>query len=114
MTVLMQERPRVQVQRVALPQRGQTVSRARMQPAQNLTTLLGEHAEEPAQGGLAGDGFDAQHLRHGGMRLQTCRRMLNAERVGLIGCFFIPALWQGYTVEPTLFSSKPKDASDYE
>jgi hypothetical protein len=38
-----------------------------------------------------------------GMRLQTCRKMLNWERVGLIGCFFIPALWQGYTVEPTLF-----------
>jgi len=29
--------------------------------------------------------------------------MLNLERVGLICCFFIPALWQGYTVEPTLF-----------
>jgi hypothetical protein len=38
--------------------------------------------------------------------------MLNLERVGLMGCFFIPALWQGYTVEPTLFLSKPKDASE--
>jgi hypothetical protein len=36
--------------------------------------------------------------------------MLNWERVGLIACFFIPALWQGYTVEPTLFFSKPGDA----
>jgi hypothetical protein len=38
--------------------------------------------------------------------------MLNLERVGLIGCFFIPALWQGYTVEPTLFLSKLGDACE--
>jgi hypothetical protein len=41
-----------------------------MQSAQDLTTLLGEHTEEPAQGGLAGDGFNAQHLSHGGITLQ--------------------------------------------
>jgi len=30
--------------------------------------------------------------------------MLNLERVGLMAlCFFIPALWQGYTPKPTLF-----------
>jgi len=38
--------------------------------------------------------------------------MLNLECVGWIGCFFIPALWQGYTVEPTLFLSKPGDACE--
>jgi hypothetical protein len=43
------------------------------------------------------------------MRLQTCRKMLKLERVGLIACFFIPALWHGYTVEPTLFLSNPGD-----
>src|SRR5579883_1377134 len=40
-----------------------------------------------------------------GIRLQIWRRTLNLDRVGLIACFFIPALWQGYTVEPTLFLS---------
>jgi len=41
----------------------------------------------------------------GGMKLQIWRKMLNLERVGLIRlCFFIPALWQGYTVKPTHFS----------
>src|SRR5712672_271915 len=47
-----------------------------------------------------------------GMILQICRKMLNLERVGLICCFFIPALWQGYTVEPTLFLSKPWDGCE--
>jgi hypothetical protein len=38
------------------------------------------------------------------MKLQIWRRMLNLERVALmLSCFFIPALWQSYTVEPTLF-----------
>ena len=44
-----------------------------------------------------------------GIKLQICRKMLNLERVGLICCFFIPGLWQGYTVEPTLFLPKPWD-----
>ncbi len=41
-----------------------------MQPAQNLATLLGEHAKEPTQRGLAGNGFDAQHLGHRRIALQ--------------------------------------------
>jgi hypothetical protein len=36
--------------------------------------------------------------------------MFNCERVGLIFCFFIPALWQGNTVNPTLFSQNLGDA----
>ena len=69
MTVLMQERPGVQVQRVAFPQGGQTVSGARMQAAQHLARPLREHAKEPAQGGLTGDAFDAQHLGQGRIAL---------------------------------------------
>ncbi len=49
-----------------------------------------------------------------GMRLQIWRKMLNLERVGLICCFFTPALWQGYTVEPTLFLSKQWDGCEIE
>jgi hypothetical protein len=36
------------------------------------------------------------------MKLQTWRRVLNEDRVGLL-CFFIPAVWQGYANKPTLF-----------
>src|SRR5437773_3968901 len=40
-----------------------------------------------------------------GMRLQTCRKRLNRQRVGLIVfLFFIPAVWQVQNVKPTLFS----------
>jgi hypothetical protein len=39
--------------------------------------------------------------------------MVKWERVGLILCFFIPALWQGYTVKPTLFCQKPWDGCDF-
>src|SRR5208282_5615926 len=38
--------------------------------------------------------------------------MLNWDRVGLIVFFFIPALWQGRSANPTLFSQKPWDACE--
>src|SRR5205814_9376011 len=39
-----------------------------------------------------------------GIRLQTWRKMLNRQRVGLIVFFFfIPAVWQVQNVKPTLF-----------
>src|SRR6266446_1394843 len=37
------------------------------------------------------------------MKLHTWRRMFILDRVGLIFCFFIPASWQDYEVNPTLF-----------
>src|SRR5437867_8705626 len=40
-----------------------------------------------------------------GIRLQTCRKRLNRQRVGLmLFLFFIPAVWQVQIVKPTLFS----------
>src|SRR5438093_13783988 len=40
-----------------------------------------------------------------GIRLQTCRKRLNRQRVGLmLFLFFIPAVWQVQNVKPTLFS----------
>jgi len=41
-----------------------------MQATQRLAGALGEHAEEPARGGRAGDRLDAQHLLHGGFALR--------------------------------------------
>ena len=38
--------------------------------------------------------------------------MLNLDRVGLIVFFFIPALWQGQNIEPTLFLSKLRDGCE--
>jgi hypothetical protein len=38
--------------------------------------------------------------------------MFNCERVGLIFCFFIPALWQGNRVNPTLSFQTSGDACD--
>ena len=46
------------------------------------------------------------------MRLQIWRKMVNWDRVGLILCFFIPALWQGFTVKPTLFCQLPWDGCE--
>src|SRR5437867_626738 len=40
-----------------------------------------------------------------GIRLQTWRKRLNRQRVGLIVfLFFMPAVWQVQNVKPTLFS----------
>src|SRR2546426_10939785 len=40
-----------------------------------------------------------------GIRLQTWRKTLNRQRVGLmVFLFFIPAVWQVQNVKPTLFS----------
>ena len=44
-----------------------------MQHVQSIACLLTKHVEEPAQGGLAGDGFDAQHLAQRRITLQPSR-----------------------------------------
>jgi len=38
--------------------------------------------------------------------------MFNWDRVGLIVLFFIPALWQGQSANPTLFSQNLGDGCD--
>ena len=70
MAILMQQRPRIQVQRVTFFERRQTAQRPAMQAVQSITGLLPKHVEEPAQGGLAGDSFDAQHLTQRRITLQ--------------------------------------------
>jgi hypothetical protein len=41
------------------------------------------------------------------MKLQIWRKMLNLERVGLVLCFVIPALWQGLHGQAnTLFQNR--------
>jgi len=46
------------------------------------------------------------------MKLHTWRRMFILDGVGLIFCFFIPASWQGYEVNPTFFLLNLRDGCE--
>jgi hypothetical protein len=70
MAVLVQQRPRIQVQRAAFFDRRQTPNCLSVQPVQSVAGFLTKHVEEPAQGGLTGDGLHAQHLAQGRIALQ--------------------------------------------
>ncbi len=70
MAVLVQQGPRIQIQRVTIFERGQAPNSLPVQIVQGVAGLLAKHLKEPAQGGLAGDGFDAQHLAQGRIALQ--------------------------------------------
>jgi len=70
LSVLVQERPRVQIQGIASLGGRQFARRPSVQPGQSVVGGLGKHGEETAQGGLAGNRLDPQHFGHGGITLQ--------------------------------------------
>jgi hypothetical protein len=70
MAILMQQRPRIQIQRIAFAPGGQTVNGLPVQTLQSVARRLPEHSEKSTEGGLTGDGLHPQHLRYGRIALQ--------------------------------------------
>lgn len=70
MPVLVQQRQRIHIQCLALPLGRQAVNGLGVQSAQCLAGALIEHAEKPAQGGLASGGLETQYLGHRRITLQ--------------------------------------------
>ena len=71
--VLVQQRPRVQVEGVAFERSraaGQPAQRPSVQAGEGFAALETERAEEARERALAGEGFDAEHLGDGWVVLQ--------------------------------------------